>query len=92
MLPHILGVLRLHPSFDIHDSNKLDTENTCTIVTSDEHSQEGKSFDVRLHFYRLGWWRVGVMRMVGKKWRRLWIGPLPFSPKSPNEISGGDER
>ena len=73
----ILDIPRLQLNFDIHGSNELDTESTYVVVTRDEHTEVGKSFMVRLHFYRLGWWRAGVLRMVGQKYRRLWIGPMP---------------
>ena len=55
-------------------SNELDTEDTYAVVTRNEHIKVEKSFVVHLHFHRLGWWRAGVMRMVG---RGLWVGPIP---------------
>lgn len=73
----ILDIPRLHPCFDIHGSNELDTESTYVVATRSEHTKVEKSFIVRLHFYRLGWWRAGVLRMIRKRYRRLWIGPMP---------------
>lgn len=77
----ILEVPRFHPRFDIHGSNGLDTESTYIVVTKDEHSEVGKSFVMRLYFYRLGWWRAGVLRTVGKKYRQLFVGPMPASAR-----------
>ena len=73
----ILDVPRFHPYFDIYGSSELDAENTYAVVTRAEHVAAMKSFIARLHFYRLGWWRAGVLRMVGARHRRLWIGPIP---------------
>lgn len=73
----ILDIPTLHPKFDIHASNDLDTESTYIVVTRNEDTEVGKSFMVRLHFYRLGLWRAGILRMVGKRYRQLWVGPMP---------------
>lgn len=72
----ILDIPTLHPKFDIHASNGLDTESTYIVVTRNEDTEMGKSFMVRLHFYRLGLWRAGILRMVGKRYRQLWVGPM----------------
>ena len=73
----ILDIPRVHPRFDIYGSNEFDTEDTYAVVTRNEHIKLGNSFVVRLHFYRVGLWRAGVMRMVGRRYRRLWVGPIP---------------
>ena len=78
----VLDIPRLRPRFDIHGSNEPDTKNTYVIVTREQHVKVGRSFVARLHFYRLGWWRAGVMRMVGRKYRRLRVGPIPASARS----------
>ena len=73
----ILDVPKFHPRFDIHGSNGLDAENTYAVVSRAEHASAVKMFVVRLHFYRVGWWRAGVLRLVGGRYRQLWIGPMP---------------
>ena len=77
----VLDIPRLHPYFDIYGSNELDTEKTYAVVTRDEHAKVELSFIARLNFYRLGWWRAATMRMVGKEYRRLWVGPIPESAR-----------
>lgn len=77
----ILDIPRLHPRFDIYGSNELDTTKTYAVVTRKEHAKVGMKYITRLDFYRLGWWRAGIMRMVGTKYRRLWVGPIPASAR-----------
>ena len=61
----ILDIPRLHPRFDIYGSNELDRTKTYAVVTREEYAKMGMNFIARLDFYRLGWWHVGTMRMVG---------------------------
>ena len=75
----VLEIPRLHRRFDIYCSDKLDSKNTYIVVTREEHVRVEMGFLMRLDFYKLGWWRAGIMRMVGAKYRRLWVGPIPGS-------------
>lgn len=73
----ILDVPRFLPRFDIYGSNDPNTENTYAIVSRAEHAGPNTSFLARLYFNQLGWWHAGVLRVVGKGYRQLWIGPIP---------------
>ena len=73
----VLDIPRLHPRFDLYGSTEFDTESTYMIVTRNAYTKVGRSFMVRFHFYRFGWWRAGVLLMVGERCRRLWNGPMP---------------
>ena len=73
----VLDIPRLHPRFDIYGSNEFDTKSTYMTVTRNEYTKVGRSFMVRLHFYRFGWWCAGVLLMAGERCGQLWIGPMP---------------
>lgn len=73
----ILDVPTFRPRFDIYGSDDLDADNNYAVVSRAEHASAMRCFIVRLNFYQLGWWRAGVLRIVGERHRRLWIGPMP---------------
>ena len=76
----VLEIPRLHPRFDIYRSDDPDPKKTYAVVTHHEDENVvGMKWIARLDFYRLGWWRAGVMRMVGAEYRQLWVGPIPAS-------------
>ena len=75
----ILEIPRLRPRFDIYGSDESDAKRTYAVVTRLRHVNVEMRCISRLDFYRLGWWRAGPMRMVGAKYRRLWVGPIPAS-------------
>ena len=75
----VLEIPRLRPRFDIYGSEEPDGKKTYAVVTRLKHVNVEMSFIGRLDFYRFGWWRAGPTRIVGAKYRRLWVGPIPAS-------------
>lgn len=69
----ILELPRFHPRVDIYASNEFGVRNNFAVVTSAEHVGATRSFIARLHLYGLGWWYAGVLRLVGARYRRLWV-------------------
>ena len=75
----ILEIPKFRSRFDIYGSDEPDAAKTYAVVARLKHFNVEMKYISRLHFYRLGWWRAGPMRMVGAKYRRLWVGPIPAS-------------
>ena len=75
----VLEIPRLRPRFDIYGSDEPEAEKSYAVVTSLRHVNVEMRYIARLDFYRFGWWRAGTMRMIGAKYRRLWVGPIPAS-------------
>ena len=78
----ILDIPRFHPRFDLYGSSGPGKESTYSVVTSIEHVKVEQTFDARLNLIRLGWWRGGVLRMLEKRYRQLWVGPIPTRERS----------
>ena len=72
----VLEVPRFCSRFDIDGSAEPETY---AIVANQKDLKEGMSLIAHLRFDELGWWRTGPMRMLGAKYRKLWVGSIPES-------------
>ena len=82
----ILEVPRFRSRFDIDGSHsdidgsaEPDAKRTYAVFAHPKDEKEGMSLIAHLKFGSLGWWRAGPMRMLGAKYRKLWVGPIPES-------------
>ena len=75
----VLDIPRFRRDFDIHCSTEPDANKAYAVAASLKQAKKGMKCISRLDFYQLGFWRAGPMRMVGAKYRKLYVGPIPAS-------------
>ena len=74
----ILTIPKYRQTFDIHVTSDPNTEDTFAVVSKVDDVEVGKSFMCRLKYgRRVGFWYGGVKRVIGEKYRVIWIGDLP---------------
>ena len=74
----ILTIPKYRQTFDIHVSRDPNTEDTFAVVSKVDDIEIGKSFMCRLKYrHGVGFWYGGVKRVIGEKYRVIWIGDLP---------------
>ena len=74
----ILTIPKYRQTFDIHVSRDPNTEETFAVVSKVDDIEIGKSFMCRLKYrHGVGFWYGRVKRVIGEKYRVIWIGDLP---------------
>lgn len=74
----ILTIPKYRQTFDIYVSGDPNTEDPYAIVSKVDDIETGFRILCRLKYGRcVGFWYGGVKRVIGEKYRVIWIGDLP---------------